>query len=284
MIKKIFGNVILATAIGLVSGAFAATIDLSKVTGNTTFNNGDVITGTLGADVELSIADGAYVTLRNVTIDRGHNSSCPWAGLTCLGDAEIRVDGENTVKGFYNASGIHVPAGNTLTIRQAVNISGYAALGGGTLTVGDAGLGAGIGAGNGIPCGNIVIESGIINCMLSLPRNMFYTVTLPATLWFFDKARMDDKHILFIDARNIFRQIDRAHREFTPEQIRNIACIRHLYQGDTDYMVQLLAQYDADIDALEKEYSEAAIRHVEAKVKAEEWLAANTDKTFPSPV
>ena len=107
---------------------------------------------------------------------------------------------------------------------------------------------------------------------------MFYTVTLPATLWFFDKARMDDKHILFIDARNIFRQIDRAHREFTPEQIRNIACIRHLYQGDTDYMVQLLAQYDADIDALEKEYSEAAIRHVEAKVKAEEWLAANEGK------
>ena len=110
MIKKIFGNVILATAIGLVSGAFAATIDLSKVTGNTTFNNGDVITGTLGADVELSIADGAYVTLRNVTIDRGHNSSCPWAGLTCLGDAEIRVDGENTVKGFYNASASTSPA------------------------------------------------------------------------------------------------------------------------------------------------------------------------------
>ena len=123
-----------------------------------------------------------------------------------------------------------------------------------------------------------LIESGIICCMLSLPRNMFYTVTLPATLWFFDKARMDDKHILFIDARNIFRQIDRAHREFTPEQIRNIACIRHLYQGDTDYMVQLLAQYDADIDALEKEYSEAAIRHVEAKFKAEEWLAANEGK------
>ena len=75
---------------------------------------------------------------------------------------KIRIDGENTVKGFYNDAGIHVPAGNTLTIRQAVNISGYAALGGGTLTVGDAGLGAGIGAGNGIACGNIVIESGII--------------------------------------------------------------------------------------------------------------------------
>ena len=44
-----------------------------------------------------------------------------------------------------------------------------------------------------------LIESGIISCMLSLPRNMFYTVTLPATLWFFDKARTDDKRVLFID-------------------------------------------------------------------------------------
>lgn len=56
-----------------------------------------------------------------------------------------------------------------------------------------------------------LIESGVISCMLTLPTNMFYTVTLPATLWFFDKARTDDKRILFIDARNIFRQIDRAH-------------------------------------------------------------------------
>lgn len=123
-----------------------------------------------------------------------------------------------------------------------------------------------------------LIESGIISCMLSLPRNMFYTVTLPATLWFFDKARTDDKHVLFIDARNIFRQIDRAHREFTKEQIRNIACIRHLYQGDTDYMVRLLEQYDADIARLEKEFAEAEARHAAAKAKADEWLAANEGK------
>ncbi len=123
-----------------------------------------------------------------------------------------------------------------------------------------------------------LIESGIISCMLSLPRNMFYTVTLPATLWFFDKARTDDKRVLFIDARNIFRQIDRAHREFTPEQIRNIACIRHLYQGDTDYMVLLLEQYDADIASLEKELAEAEDRYAAAKAKADEWLAANEGK------
>lgn len=123
-----------------------------------------------------------------------------------------------------------------------------------------------------------LIESGIISCMLSLPRNMFYTVTLPATLWFFDKARTEDKHVLFIDARNIFRQIDRAHREFTTEQIRNIACIRHLYQGDTDYMVRLLAQYDADIIALEKDFEEAKASYTEVKAKADEWLRTNEGK------
>ena len=123
-----------------------------------------------------------------------------------------------------------------------------------------------------------LIESGIISCMLSLPRNMFYTVTLPATLWFFDKARTDDKRVLFIDARNIFRQIDRAHREFTSEQIRNIACIRHLYQGDTAYMVRLLAQYDVDIVVLEKEFAEAETKYKDAKAKADEWLMANEGK------
>lgn len=123
-----------------------------------------------------------------------------------------------------------------------------------------------------------LIESGIISGMLSLPRNMFYTVTLPATLWFFDKARTEDKRILFIDARNIFRQIDRAHREFTTEQIHNIACIRHLYQGDTDYMVRLLAKYDEDIAKLEKAYAEAEARCSEAKSKADAWLADNEGK------
>ena len=84
--KKQFA--ILSAAACIASGALAATIDLSTVTVGTTLKNKDVITGTLGADVKLSIANGAYVTLRNVTIDRGHNSSCPWAGLTCEGDAE----------------------------------------------------------------------------------------------------------------------------------------------------------------------------------------------------
>lgn len=98
-----------------------------------------------------------------------------------------------------------------------------------------------------------LIEDGIINCMLSLPKNMFYTVTLPATLWFFDRARCDDKRILFIDARNIFHQVDRAHREFTPEQVKNISCIRHLYYGNAQYMTDLLDEYTQKVEVFTAE-------------------------------
>ncbi len=87
-----------------------------------------------------------------------------------------------------------------------------------------------------------LIESNLIYGMLTLPSNMFYTVTLPATLWFFDRAKKDDR-ILFIDARNIFTQIDRAHREFSGEQIRNIAIISHLHKGKREKFIQLIDRY-----------------------------------------
>lgn len=89
-----------------------------------------------------------------------------------------------------------------------------------------------------------LIDKNLIYAMLTLPSNMFYTVTLPATLWFFDKAKTDDR-ILFIDARNIFTQIDRAHREFSDEQIQNIAIISQLHKGRRERFVQLVDQYFA---------------------------------------
>lgn len=90
----------------------------------------------------------------------------------------------------------------------------------------------------------MLIEQNLIYAMLTLPSNMFYTVTLPATLWFFDKAKSDDR-ILFIDTRNIFTQIDRAHREFSDEQIQNIAIINQLRKGRRDKFVQLIDRYFA---------------------------------------
>jgi type I restriction enzyme M protein len=89
-----------------------------------------------------------------------------------------------------------------------------------------------------------LIEKNLIHAMLTLPSNMFYTVTLPATLWFFDKAKTDDR-ILFINARNIFTQIDRAHREFSDEQIQNIVIISQLHKGRREQFVQLIDRYFA---------------------------------------
>ncbi|MBL7001019.1 MAG: SAM-dependent DNA methyltransferase [Gammaproteobacteria bacterium] len=89
-----------------------------------------------------------------------------------------------------------------------------------------------------------LIENNLIYGMLTLPSNMFYTVTLPATLWFFDKAKQDDR-LLFIDARNIFTQIDRAHREFDAAQIQNIAIISKLHKGNHSAFVRLVDSYFA---------------------------------------
>ena len=87
-----------------------------------------------------------------------------------------------------------------------------------------------------------LVEQNLIYGMLTLPSNMFYTVTLPATLWFFDRGKPDDK-ILFIDARNVFTQVDRAHREFSPEQVSNLAIISHLRRGKRQRFLQLIDRY-----------------------------------------
>jgi type I restriction enzyme M protein len=89
-----------------------------------------------------------------------------------------------------------------------------------------------------------LVKAGVIDCMVTLPKNMFYTVTLPATLWFFDKSNTEAEHkVLFIDSRNIFKQITRALREFTEEQVQNIATIVRLFRGETNRLSELLDKY-----------------------------------------
>lgn len=88
-----------------------------------------------------------------------------------------------------------------------------------------------------------LIESGLISQIVTLPSNMFTSVTLPATLWFFNCAKKKKDEILFIDARNIFIQIDRAHRKFSDEQIKNLGIITRLYEGKTEDFLALLAEY-----------------------------------------
>ena len=100
-----------------------------------------------------------------------------------------------------------------------------------------------------------LIESRAVDVMVAVGPNMFYTVTLPCTLWFLDKGKVgrvtpcapsangkrpaEDCEpyqradtVLFIDARHIYRQVDRAHREWTPAQIGFLANLVRLYRGE----------------------------------------------------
>ena len=145
--------------------------------------DGDVLTGTLGGNYQISIADGATVTLDGVTINGVDDDAYRWAGISCLGDCNIVLAEKsvNTVKGFYrNYPGIYVPKGGTLTISGSgsLNVSsngnaagigggldfwcGNIVIGGGTITAMGGEGAAGIGGGHGFECGNIVISGGSI--------------------------------------------------------------------------------------------------------------------------
>jgi len=132
-------------------------VDLSKLTADYEAKDGDILTGALAGEYKITIADGAAITLRDVSINAdGAFKTGQFAGITPLGNATITLEGENNVKGFDSKyPGIYAAVDNTLTIN-----------GDGKLNASSNGenssYGCGIGGGNGIPCGNIVIESGDI--------------------------------------------------------------------------------------------------------------------------
>lgn len=155
--------------------------NLAALTADYTAQDGDLLTGTLPSGIHLSIAAGASVTLKNVTI-----SDASQAGITCLGDATIILDGTNTV----TTTAEKYPAiqaggsGTTLTIQGSGSVTatgGLAAAGigsrggndsyvcgnitisGGTVTAEGGNDGAGIGSGNGgARCGVILISGGTV--------------------------------------------------------------------------------------------------------------------------
>lgn len=104
-----------------------------------------------------------------------------------------------------------------------------------------------------------IVDSGIVDCMVSMPSNMFLTVTLPATLWFFDKQKVNTERkdkILFIDARNTYHQIDRAHREWKEEHIQNLTAIVRLYRGENERYLELIERYISQTVEASKEIPE----------------------------
>jgi type I restriction enzyme M protein len=80
-----------------------------------------------------------------------------------------------------------------------------------------------------------LIQRRAVDVMVAVGPNMFYTVSLPCTLWFLDggkKGTDRQERVLFLDARHIYSEMDRAHREYTPEQIEFLANIVRLYRGE----------------------------------------------------
>lgn len=86
-----------------------------------------------------------------------------------------------------------------------------------------------------------LIETGDVDVIVSVGPNMFLTVTLPCTLWFFDRAKASSDRadqVLFLDARPVFEQVDRAHRRFTDQQIEFLANIVRLWRGEPLFLEQ----------------------------------------------
>ncbi len=79
-----------------------------------------------------------------------------------------------------------------------------------------------------------LIEAELMDCMVSLPGQLFYTAPIPACLWFLARERKRGGEILFIDARRLGRMVDRTHRELTDEDIARIADTYHAWRGGED--------------------------------------------------
>jgi len=121
-----------------------------------------------------------------------------------------------------------------------------------------------------------LIGDRAVDVMISVGPNFFYTVTLPCTLWFFDRGKGGTKRkdqVLFIDARHIFHQIDRAHREWTPDQIEFLANIVRLYRGE-DVEANAGSQESMERNFPKGEYFDVAglckIATI-AEIEAQEW-------------
>lgn len=80
-----------------------------------------------------------------------------------------------------------------------------------------------------------LIEADLVDCILSMPTNLFYTVTVPCSIWIINRNKKQKGKTLFIDARNKGTMVTRKLREFSDEEILGIAGTYHKYQNSDNY-------------------------------------------------
>ena len=105
-----------------------------------------------------------------------------------------------------------------------------------------------------------LVKTGDVDVMVSVGNNFFYTLSLPCSLWFFDKGKKDNLRdkILFIDARNYFTVVDRTLNEWSDWQLRNLQAIVLLYRGEKEKYQRLINDYKVAISAAIKNLKEDA--------------------------
>lgn len=80
-----------------------------------------------------------------------------------------------------------------------------------------------------------LIENDLVDCILSMPSNLFYTVTVPCSIWIINRNKKQKGHTLFINASNMGTMVTRKLRELSKEEILKIAETYHNYQNDDNY-------------------------------------------------
>jgi len=94
-----------------------------------------------------------------------------------------------------------------------------------------------------------LIQTGHVDCLISVANNFFYKVSLPCSLWFFDKGKKEElkDKVLFIDSRNYYTVVDRTLNEWSEWQMKNLNAIVWLYRGEKEKYKKLLQEYSIQI-------------------------------------
>ncbi len=90
-----------------------------------------------------------------------------------------------------------------------------------------------------------IVETGDVDVMISIRSNFFYTRSVPCELWFFDRGKPVERRdkVLMLDARNVYRKVNRTINDFSPEQMSNLSAIVWLYRGQRERYLALVRDY-----------------------------------------
>ena len=125
-----------------------------------------------------------------------------------------------------------------------------------------------------------LVRTGDVDVMVSVGNNFFYTLSLPCSLWFFDKNKRAENRdkVLFIDARNYYTVVDRTLNEWTEWQLRNLQAIVHLYRGETEKYQALLNDYRQVLGDITVASAQAALDKQKSEAKEAIANASRKDK------